>query len=236
MVFRAIGAGRLSAAVQLIDVCDRVRVGPIEDSPESKIGRVSEKSGSPRKHPYTFEDEIRVYREFKKAARPYLNSDPRSEIEWLAIAQHHGLPTRLLDWSASVLVAAFFAVEKAGKAEGVMYAVRDIDEIDEGRQGLDEKQLYNLGSVKLYRPPHISPRIPVQQSVFSVHPPPTEKFSHPSLETWHIDAGACWGIKRSLSAAAVTQACLFPDVDGISRHLAWLYKWSYFDGFDATRS
>jgi hypothetical protein len=43
--------------------------------------------------------------------------------EWLALAQHYGLPTRLLDWSASILTAAFFAVDGHLDEDGVVYAI-----------------------------------------------------------------------------------------------------------------
>ena len=164
------------------------------------------------------------FKHFKRAARPYLSHEPKSELEWLAIAQHHGLPTRLLDWTESLLVAAFFAVKITG-TPGVIYCLRDVEEIS---QNAEHDPLHQQ-DVSMYHPPHISPRIPAQQSVFTIHPTPDKPFTHPSLEKWIIKQGACWPIKRALNAAGITPASLFPGIDGLSEHLAWMYKWGYFD-------
>ncbi|WP_049922434.1 FRG domain-containing protein [Halopiger djelfimassiliensis] len=50
--------------------------------------------------------------------------EPRSVWHLLSIAQHYGLPTRLLDWSFSPLVAAYFAVQSGDTDhDGAIWAV-----------------------------------------------------------------------------------------------------------------
>ena len=48
---------------------------------------------------------------------------PVSPTEWWAIMQHYGAPTRLLDWTQSPYVAAYFAVENSWEVDGTIYLV-----------------------------------------------------------------------------------------------------------------
>ena len=55
--------------------------------------------------------EEHILRNFIRYSRPFLATQPANEWELLVTAQHHGLPTRLLDWSYSPLIAAHFATQ-----------------------------------------------------------------------------------------------------------------------------
>jgi len=59
--------------------------------------------------------EAKLLREFKRKLHHYTSDIPnvRDDLEWLAIMQHYGAPTRLLDWTYSFYVAAYFALENA---------------------------------------------------------------------------------------------------------------------------
>src|SRR5262249_48890851 len=59
------------------------------------------------------ECEVRLTRRFQRQAHRFLHVPPRynDRLEWLATMQHHGAPTRLLDWTYSFYVAALFALE-----------------------------------------------------------------------------------------------------------------------------
>jgi hypothetical protein len=60
---------------------------------------------------YDNEEKWMIY-EFTRKARLYTNiSFPiRDKFEWLAVMQHYGAPTRLLDFTESIYIAAYFAV------------------------------------------------------------------------------------------------------------------------------
>jgi len=69
-----------------------------------------------------------VVSQFKRVSPIYLDSLPMHKdiIGWLSLIQSYGGPTRLLDFTRSLYVGAFFALEKASRSEHrVIWAVND---------------------------------------------------------------------------------------------------------------
>ena len=54
-------------------------------------------------------DEDNLMNRFKQNAYEFLDERPQGEWEWMLLARHHGLPSRLLDWTENPLVGLFFA-------------------------------------------------------------------------------------------------------------------------------
>jgi hypothetical protein len=144
-------------------------------------------------------------------------------LDQLALAQHHGLATRLLDWSLNPLVACFFACAEQLDKDGAVWIFEQVDTLL--RHDILRENVESFDAVHGFLPRANFPRILNQKGVFTVHcdaaraievRPSRLHPEQPNLVCIRIPANLKLEIIKLLEDYGIDRSFLFPGLDGLS--------------------
>ena len=183
-----------------------------------------------------------LIKRFMQNAAAHVANSPRDEWEWMFLMQHHRVPTRLLDWSESPLVALYFAVEKAGNSvDGAVWCLDPLalnnaahlrfefeaeipafgcdpvlDSYLPSRVANNPSELFPVAIVG----PRTTPRMSAQLGVFTInhrlHTPIEAIGDRKQVWRWIIPAEAKPKIMQELTHLAFSDLTLFPELDKVA--------------------
>jgi len=168
--------------------------------------------------------------EFKDRSLPYLDKIPDNPWDWLSLAQHHGLLTRLLDWTENPLAALWFVVKEPVQSpdNGVVWIfhVKSKDYAD-----IEKEDPFQGEKTKVFSPRDVSERIVAQQAIFTVHkyiksekrfiPLERNLLYKKYLTKIMIPNNAFSILRYDLDKCTINSSTLFPDMDGLCKYIVW---------------
>lgn len=166
--------------------------------------------------------EERLFRIFKDRAVS-LMTDPRlNDWDWLAYAQHLGMPTRLLDWSSNPLNALFFALEPHSDSDRILYCVKY-------SQFIHEVDVNDISPLKIlkegrFTPPLLFERIRSQRGLFTIHPDPTKIFYRHGMKIFRFPHSITNHFRNRLFKYGVDYWHIYPDTYGLGQQLKWQFQ------------
>jgi hypothetical protein len=171
--------------------------------------------GISRAHlPQLVKFERSILRVFKSRGAPYLERTDYTDFDLLAIAQHHGLRTRLMDWSTNPLVSLYFSVCADDDRDGGLYVSPGA-----GPVVAEDEDPFNPGGDFWALPRHLSPRIIAQSGLFSIQQDPTQEFRGGKLTRYVVPAALKPRLRAFLRKWDIHAERLFPGLETLAARL-----------------
>jgi hypothetical protein len=198
-------------------------------------GQPIDKALLPKIARYHVPDVDRIEREmledFQRRSLHLIDNQPGNRWDWLALAQHHGMATRLLDWSENPLIALWFSMSTEINSEYSVVWGFNVPTEDIIRAG-EHNDPFSVQATKVFRPNHIVQRISAQFAWFTVHKYnedklfiPFEKNPEYSKRLFKIKIPRkCFSeCRKRLHNFGINSAMMYPDIDGLAKHVEWLF-------------
>ena len=190
------------------------------------------------------------FKRYVNVKLPHLHK-PDDELQWVQLARHYGLPTRLLDWTRNAAIALYFACVQAPVStnrDGSVFVINPQDLNREADQRLAIPRIFDAHAdadrIQKYlalsgsrssrglktiaiNPVWNSDRILLQQGAFTLHGSKDFTLTSdqaPSPVCLRIPASNKKGLLHELERAGINEMSIFPEPEHMCRYLVWREK------------
>ncbi len=198
-----------------------------QDCPDPLLPKIARKD--PRVD--TTKMEKAMLSELRRVGSGFLPQPEEDDWDLLARAQHYGMSTRLLDWTSNPLAAVWFACrDRDIKKSGFVYSIDPDD--NQVLTKSTEKGPFDTGYTVVYRPRLNSPRIVAQAGWFTLHrfsntarrfvPLNSNPNTKEKIDKWEVPGASKERLLNELDQLGINYQSMFPDLEGVCRHLNWV--------------
>ena len=161
-----------------------------------------------------------IFEDFKRKYSMFTDVRPKNDKEFLFLAQHYGLPTRLLDWTFNPLIALYFACDSNPEKDGVVFRafpfnMHVYDDVRSDALTFPHRTLLipNLTDV----------RYKSQNGLFVYYPQPWIEDDSYLVAKYIIPARAKGHIMTKLAKIGFVQSFVMPSLDSLNHDIVEKY-------------